>query len=81
LTNVSGDYLDKIKIFFIFEEEYFFSFSVFFAFLLAYRGELVGESYFGDKIKEWLPNKRFQLLYKASMYVYRRLGYEFYAWV
>eukprot|EP00026_Physarum_polycephalum_P014186 Phypoly_transcript_14674.p1 GENE.Phypoly_transcript_14674~~Phypoly_transcript_14674.p1 ORF type:complete len:222 (-),score=39.54 Phypoly_transcript_14674:73-738(-) len=30
-------------------------------------GELIGESYFGDTIREWLPNKTFQLLYKASV--------------
>ena len=32
-------------------------------------GSLVDEVKFGDKIKEWLPNRRFELLYKASVYV------------
>ena len=38
-------------------------------FLNTRSGSLVDEIKFGDKIKEWLPNQRFKLLYKASMYV------------
>ena len=32
-------------------------------------GNLVDEVKFGDQIKEWLPNRKFELLYKASVYV------------
>ena len=32
-------------------------------------GSTIDELKYGDKIKEWLPNMRFELLYKATVYV------------
>ena len=38
-------------------------------FLNIRNGSIVNEMKYGDQIKEWLPSRRFELLYKATVYV------------